>query len=292
MSTFTYLRLKAAASLIRLSQPLPCTPKPDAVIQAPSRDSPRTIKIHVYNSRASKSPPPVLINFHGSGFVIRLHGSDDVFCRRIADETSYTVLDVQYRLAPENPFPAAANDAEDVVRYVLSRPEEYDLSKIAVSGFSAGGNIALGVGTVFSPQTIRTLLAIYPPVDLFTDPGAKVQPDPSGKNVIPSTVARLFNECYIREQDAKNALISPAYADEDFISKLPDNILIVTCAYDTLALETESLADKIEKQGGKYLVRKRVPGVSHAWDKSTKPGTDGEKKRDEVYGLCVEILSK
>jgi acetyl esterase/lipase len=87
-------------------------------------------------------------------------------------------------------------------------------------------------------------------------------------------------------------LISPAYAEDDFVAKLPENILLVTCACDTLALETESLAAKIEKHGNKYLVRKCVRGVSHAWDKTAKPGTDGERKRDEIYGLCIEMLKR
>jgi acetyl esterase/lipase len=72
--------------------------------------------------------------------MIPMHGTDDEFAMRIAKDTQYNVLDVQYRLAPEHPFPAGAHDAEDVVRYVLARPQDYDPDRIVVSGFSAGGN--------------------------------------------------------------------------------------------------------------------------------------------------------
>jgi acetyl esterase/lipase len=77
-----------------------------------------------------------------SGFVLRTFGSDDEYCRFIADKTDYNVIDVQYRLAPESPFPAAFNDAEDAVAWVRSLPEQFDISCVSLPGFSAGANIA------------------------------------------------------------------------------------------------------------------------------------------------------
>lgn len=97
-----YLRLKLLATLIRLPLALKSLtstsgPKPDETIQIPSRDSGRGIKAHVYKAALDKYPKPVLINFHGSGFVFPLHGDDDEFCRYISENTSYTVVDVAYR---------------------------------------------------------------------------------------------------------------------------------------------------------------------------------------------------
>jgi len=140
----------------------------DEVLHIPSRDSGRTIKAYCYHSSnrpTQPSPVPVLVNFHGSGYVIPLHGSDDEFALKIQDNTSYTVLDVSYRLAPEHPFPAACKDAEDAVRYVLADLEKYDKNHISVSGFSAGGALALGLcGHVFSQGTFEHVLAFYPPI--------------------------------------------------------------------------------------------------------------------------------
>jgi acetyl esterase/lipase len=292
MSTFTYIGLKAIVSTLRLLQPSPVSPKPDRILQIPSRENNRTIKAHVYLPSASSTPSPVLINLHGSGFVFPLHGSDDVFCRRIAKETNYSVLDIQYRLAPENPFPAALNDVEDVVKYVLSHLEEYDATRISISGFSAGGNLALALlsSCAVPPNIIHSLLAFYPPVDLSIEPGEKVQADPSGPNVIPAMVARLFNACYIGKHDKKDPLVSPAFMD---VAKLPNNVLLVSCAYDTLALETERLAERVEHETlGRNLVCKRIEGVSHAWDKSCKVGSEEEKKRDAIYAIAVEMLKE
>src|SRR5664279_396705 len=119
-----YLRLRLLISflpvLMGLLAPLP-TPKPDSVLKIPSRDEGRTIKIHAYNpdiepGSVGGEPHPVLINFYGSGFALQFHGADDRFCRHVATRTNHIVLDVQYRVAPENPFPAPVNDAEDVVK--------------------------------------------------------------------------------------------------------------------------------------------------------------------------------
>lgn len=122
----------------------------DDVLHIPSRDIHRTTKIHVYRSKKPIVPSPVLVNFSGSGFVVPAHGTDDEYALRVTMDTPYTVLDVEYRLAPEDPFPAATNDAEDVVKWVLSRSEQFDLKHVSVSGFSAGGNLALGLaGHIF-----------------------------------------------------------------------------------------------------------------------------------------------
>ncbi|KAF1965622.1 esterase/lipase [Bimuria novae-zelandiae CBS 107.79] len=258
------------------------------VFQVPSRDPNRTIKIHVYRPPNPISPSPVLLNFHGSGFIIPMHGSDDAYALHIAQETPYTVLDVQYRLAPEDPFPAAPNDAEDVLKWVLSRPEEFDAERVSVSGFSAGGNLALGLaGHTFPPGIFRHVLVMYPPIDLYTTPGEKIAPDTSG-NPIPAEIAEVFNACYAPSPplDRKNPLISPGFIPGE---KFPDNVLVITCALDTLCVEAEGLAEKL-KAAGKRVVQRRMERCDHGWDKDVKPGTVQEKAKIEAYDLAVEML--
>ncbi|KAL4873577.1 Alpha/Beta hydrolase protein, partial [Aspergillus spectabilis] len=167
-------------------------PTPDDIYQIESRDPLRKIKTHVYKSGAVSDPNPVLINFHGSGFVLTAHGADDEFCRLMSQRTGYTVLDVQYRLAPEHPFPGALQDVEDVVNWILQQPDKFDRARVALSGFSAGGNLALAASSnLFSPRTFHAIIAFYPPVDLATDPGLKTPPEPTG-NPLPAPLARFF----------------------------------------------------------------------------------------------------
>lgn len=233
---------------------------------------------------------PVLINFHGSGFVLPRHGADDMYCRKISSETGYTVFDVQYRLAPENPWPAAVHDAEDVVKWVLQQSDRFDLTKISLSGFSAGANLSLVQSAMnFPKDTFRSLICFYPPTDLFTAPEEKVAktPDLSGKP-IPAAMARFFDSCYLPPgSNTQDPRISPLYAP---VETYPQNVLMISCACDSLCLEAEAVADKIEEAGGRNVVRRRMEKCDHGWDKRVKKGSVQETARDEAYDLAVQML--
>lgn len=285
---FSYIYSKTVATVIRYAAVRTITTHEDEVIQVPSRDPQRTIKVHCYRPTAAQQPTPVLINFHGSGYVIPMHGSDDEFALKVKSDTNYTVLDVQYRLAPENPFPAAPNDAEDVVKYVLAHPEQYDVSHISVSGFSAGAALALGLcGHTFPKGTFRHVVAFYPPTDISLEPETKSAPDPAGKP-IPDWLARTFNDFYAPHPiDRTEPLLSPAKMET---SQFPDKALIITCAYDNLAHEAEAFADKLKEEPGRYVECKRMEGCNHGWDKAYKAGTMEEKAKDEAYGMAMKML--
>ncbi|KAG2413928.1 hypothetical protein HFD88_003119 [Aspergillus terreus] len=291
MFFLTYFYYKILAVILRalIVRGQRLSAKPDSVQQIPSRETGRTITVNVYRSASKRSPSPVLLNFHGSGFLIPLHGSDDEFCRRISRETDYTVLDIQYRLAPENPFPAAVYDAEDAVNWVLQHPEDFDLSHVSISGFSAGGNLALGASSCLFPRdTFRSVLAFYPVVDLVTEPGMKTAPDPT-ITPLPATVSRFFNRCYIPSgYDARDPRLSPYYTAPD---RFPDRVLMVTAAGDTLAPEAEELAAKISREPGREVVSQRMQGCGHAWDKNTRAGSIAADAKDKAYSMAVAMLS-
>lgn len=127
-----------------------------------------------------------------------MHGSDHEFCRQISEQTKYTVLDVPYRLAPEDPFPTAINNVKDAIKYALGRPDEFDLPCLSLSGFSAGANRALAASAIlFSPETFRSLIAFDSPLDLNADAATKVAPDPKGR-VIPVRIARTCRQVLTR----------------------------------------------------------------------------------------------
>jgi acetyl esterase/lipase len=292
MSILVYFYNKCFAFILRafmgLSSKIKATP--DEIRHIKSRDTGRTIKAHLYRSCGS-GPSPVLLNFHGSGFVLPLHGGDDEFCRRVSRETKYTVLDVPYRLAPEHPFPAALNDVEDAIKYVLASPEEFDLTHVSVSGFSAGGNLALAAASnLFPRDTFRSLLAIYPVTDLSPDPASKTAPARANFK-IPVPVMRLFNSCYVPSAfDKRDPRISPLYAQAD---QFPRRILMITADGDTLALEAEELAQKIQKLEGWYVVSQRMePNCSHGWDKNTRAGTPQYEAKERAYQLAFDMLNE
>ncbi|PKY09347.1 alpha/beta-hydrolase [Aspergillus campestris IBT 28561] len=306
-----YIYLKTIALLLRTLSRLtsPITAHPDEIEHIPSRDPNRTIKIHIYH------PPPqspvqtnnqrILLNFSGSGFVMPAHGLDDPFCRRISSTTGYTVFDVSYRTAPEYPFPAALNDAADAVAWTRAR---YPNARLALSGFSAGGNIAAVTATTTSTTTdtpFSHLMLFYPAVDMRASDPPKTAPDSSARPLLPNWILVFFVRCYMagfKGEDVPSALadprVSPGLADP---ARYPPVCGIVTAAQDTMALDAESLAGRIEEAGKSLVVCERMEGVGHAWDKFVKEETDGEGeeergipwvRRERAYGIAVEVLGR
>ncbi|EED20454.1 carboxylesterase, putative [Talaromyces stipitatus ATCC 10500] len=290
-----YLYLKVLVTLSRLLIKLLASPqssKLDYKLDIPSRDKNRTIKVHVYKppvtETGSSTPAPVLINLYGSGLAIPLHGLDDDFCRFIADTTGYVVLDVNYCLAPEYPFPKALNDVEDTLKYVLDHPKEYQASRVSISGFSSGGTLALSASASLPRGTFTSLIAFYPATNLYQDPSLRKAPVPGGKDRSPFWT-RIFRESYIRGMDARDPRISPAFADT---TNFPSNMLIVTGELDASAIEAEELAERAKDEGhttGREVIIRRMKGCGHAFDKKLT-GEVSVKAKNETYELAAKIL--
>lgn len=263
-----------------------------------SKDQPRRIKTYIYlppkqtpssTFSSTSAPSPVLITACGSGFIIPGLGLDDPYCHTIATKTSHVVIDIDYRVAPENPFPSAINDVISVVNWVLAQPARFDKARISIGGFSAGGNIAASVAAnYFPPGTFRDLVEFYPVVDASHKPGEKVPVipverwrDAKGKG--------NMRDCYlagdVSEGMLKDPRVSPVYAD---VERFPRRICFVTCEYDVLAREAEELAERIKE--GREVVVHRVKGCGHAFDKYCKPGSEREKVKDQVYEIVADFL--
>ncbi|GFF80998.1 AB hydrolase superfamily protein C1039.03 [Aspergillus lentulus] len=265
------------------------TAHPDEVLQIPSRDEGRFIRIHAYNTLNRATPSPVLVNFHGSGFVNPLHGSDDEFCKYIAEETGFAVLDCSYRLSPENKFPAPVHDAEDAVRWVLSHQEKFDASRVSISGFSAGGILSLVLSSVVFPQgTFKNVLAFYPPTDMVQENTEKIAPDTS-IDPAPIELLDVFKQCYYaNSEDVKSVLASPVVIPaEDFL----DRLFLVTAACDRLCLEGEALGNRISNETTKHVKMHRYEGCEHAFDKAYEKGSVQERAKDDLYEKAAAFLT-
>lgn len=262
--------------------------RPDEVLQIPSREDGRLIRIHAYNTLKHDSPTPVLINWHGSGFVIPLHGIDDEFCQTIVRETDYIVLDCSYRLAPENTWPAAVHDVEDVIKWVLARPDKFLASNISLSGFSAGASLTLIASSqLFPHETFRSAIAIYPATNLSQDASSKVAPDMSRVSLPPEAMD-LFTNCYLpNPEDRKSPLASPYFTPVEMFA---DRMFIATGACDLLCPEAEALAHAIKDQTSKFVELHRFDGCEHAWDKTYEEGSHQEEAKDKLYKLIVAFL--
>lgn len=133
-----------------------------------------SIPVRVYSPESrvpTPTPTPTIVYFHGGGFVIGDLDTSDSLARRLCNDVEAVVVSVDYRLAPEHPFPAAVEDAEAAVRWVVAHVSEYgdDPARVAVAGDSAGANLAAVAAQLVTPDGIHLAAQVlaYPP----TDPG-------------------------------------------------------------------------------------------------------------------------
>ncbi|KAE8334477.1 hypothetical protein BDV24DRAFT_170157 [Aspergillus arachidicola] len=266
------------------------TAHPDEVLQIPSREEGRFIRIHAYNTPHRDTPTPVLVNFHGSGFVNPLHGSDDEFCKFIVEKPGFVVLDCAYRLAPEHKFPAAVHDAEDAIRWVLSNPEKFDASHLSISGFSAGGILSLVLSSVIFPRgTFKNVFAAYPPTDMVQSSADKTAPDTSIDSALVELLDTFIRCYYSNPEDVKSVLASPSVIPAE---KFSDRIFLVTAACDRLCLEAEALGNRIKDTTPKHIKMHRYEGCGHAFDKVYEAGSVQQRAKNDLYQKAAIFLTE
>ncbi len=122
-------------------------------LSAPGLDGDPEVTIRFFTPDNTAGPVPVLLWIHGGGFAIGTAESSDLFCVEVARELGFAVANVEYRLAPETPFPGPVNDCYAALLYIHAHAEKLgvDPSRIAVGGQSAGG----GTGRRHCPQSPR-----------------------------------------------------------------------------------------------------------------------------------------
>ncbi|KAK0546541.1 hypothetical protein OC845_004552 [Tilletia horrida] len=220
-----------------------------------SKDGSPKIDTHALAaSPDSLFPVPVHITMHGSGFITPNLGEDSEFASWLACQSAFAkqggvVFDSDYRKAPEHPFPAGLEDVEDVIRYVWSKPDIYDRSRITIGGFSAGATLAIGAA-----YTVANGKAFVP------NPDTNIKATPEEKELSEKAAAEL----------APNGI--PRIS-----------IAAIACAYPATDLrpegERESVREpltKIDKSGGggvlpkgftQFLMKAYLTDLKFAYDK-------------------------
>lgn len=212
---------------------------------------------------------PAIVYFHGGGFVLGDLNSYDALCRTLANESGCRVIAVDYRLAPEHPFPCAVDDAFAAVQWLESNAAELlvDANRIAVAGDLAGGNLAAVVCQKAkenrnSPQIAFQLL-IYPALRLLVKRHSAPETDPGGAG-FPLDVRALnwFHSYYVPEgTDPDDLRLSPVLARD--LAGLPP-AYIVTAGLDPLRADAIAYAERL-KQAGVAVVQVDYPTMIHGF---------------------------
>lgn len=223
------------------------------------------LKLRIYTPVAqSGSALPALIYFHGGGWVIGDLDTHDALCRTLANETGARVVSVDYRLAPEHKFPAAADDCYAAVKWVEQNASSLgvDANRIAVAGDSAGGNLSAVVCLMAKqkggPRIVYQLL-IYPVTQWKADTGS-MNAFAEGYFLEKRTMHWFFEQ-YAAGKDANDWRLSPLAAPD--VSGLP-RAYVVTAGFDPLRDEGKAYADKLNR-AGVAAVYVDYPGMVHGF---------------------------
>jgi acetyl esterase len=193
---------------------------------------------------------PALVFFHGGGWTIGDLDTHDVVCRQLALGARCAVFSVDYRLAPEHPFPAAVEDCFSATRFVFEHAEKIkiDPNRIAVGGDSAGGNLAAVVALMArdksGPPLVYQLL-IYPATDQRCELPSHER---NGQGyLLTKEGIRFFRDGYLPdEKDRTDWRASPLLAASH--AHLPP-ALVLTAGYDPLVDEGRAYAERLAKAG-------------------------------------------
>ncbi|KAI8965563.1 alpha/beta-hydrolase [Daldinia sp. FL1419] len=257
-----------------------------------------------YNKDPKSDKWPVVVNFHGGGFTLGNASDDARFARFVLEKCHAVFVSVDYRLAPEFPFPTAVDDGADAILYIINNAAKLrlDSSRIATSGFSAGGNIALTAPirlyehrkTVELPEyRIVAVVTWYPITDYTLTRAERRVSALRPEATLPPALTNLFDASYLfpPELDLAHPCLSPSKAsDEMLIDGLPPNVIFYTCEWDMLLHEGEALAQRLQKPPiSKNVYYTMIPGVAHGWDKGPNP-VKPPQKSERLYGECCRRL--
>lgn len=223
------------------------------------------LRARLYRSLGPEAgPAPLLVWFHGGGWVVGSIASHDLALRRIAAGSGSNVLSVDYRLAPEHPWPAAPDDVLASWRDVVSRPEEFGSGEglVMVGGDSAGGNLATvlcrDLRLAGEPQPLRQIL-IYPACDLANKSASCLE---FGEGfVLTDPRMDFFKDAYVPDHDSRtDPRISPLL-EADLSGLAP--AWIATALADPLRDEGEAYGRRLSEAGVETRVD-RYPAI-HGW---------------------------
>ena len=230
-------------------------------IRVPTRHG--TVSCDLYRPKDDGGAPPAYVHLHGGAFVMRYPRMDDFFARFVAAECRTAVLNVDYDVAPQVRYPVAQEQAHDAAAWVAARGHLVGLDgdRVAVGGFSAGGNLAasavLQARDLGSFTPALQVLGV-PSLDVAGDPDAKTSPVSSP--MVSPALLRLVRSTYFKDARRRaEPYASPLLAGD--LTGLPPAV-VVTAEHDVLRAEGDAYAARLA-EAGVDVVHRMVTGRDH-----------------------------
>lgn len=255
----------------------------------------RELGIRIY--RPTKAAPKLtMVYFHGGGYVIGGFKSHHGFCSLLASRANINLISVDYRLAPETPFPGALQDGLDAWNWVIGHAAELGIeqTKIGMGGDSAGGNLT----AILSMETFGDLLVgdlkaapafqflLYPWVDMSGDSDS-IQRFGKGLILTQETMV-FFRDAYLPKAMESQAVKTSPILCED-MSATPDT-LIVTAEYDVLRDEGLAFVDKLQ-QAQVSVSHLHLPDCTHGFISTAKFSPATRNRLNEVTDMLAKYAA-
>lgn len=250
------------------------------------------IPIRIYTPQG-RGPFPILVYFHGGGWVICNLDTHDSVCRSLANGASCIVVSVDYRLAPEHKFPAAVDDAYTATQWVAYSANliNGDSARITVGGDSAGGNLAAVVSLMAREKGGPSLMyqvLIYPVTNVSSFDTNSYREHGEGY-ILTKDSMEYYGGHYIgHEEELQNPYASPLLAQE--LSGLPP-ALVITAEFDVLTDEAEAFANRL-KQAGVPVTYTCYEGMIHAFFSLAAVVGRARDAMDEVTAALRSAFAK
>lgn len=240
-------------------------------------------------------PFPVLVYFHGGGWVLSNCDTHDPLCRKLANRATCIIVSVDYRLAPEHKFPAAVEDAYAATCWVAENAKTLngDPARIAVGGDSAGGNLASVVALMARDQNGPSLiyqLLIYPATDYYptgTEVTQSYRDNAEGYFLTAESIARFWKHYLNSDEDGNDFRVAPLRATH--LRGLP-SALVITAEYDPLRDEGEIYAERL-REAGVSVTLKRYNGMIHGFFNMSAVLDQGQRAIDDAAALLKEAFA-
>lgn len=218
------------------------------------------VPLRVYRP-AGEGPPAVVAYFHGGGWAVGSLDSFDTACRALANASGAIVASVDYRLAPEHPFPAGLEDCRAATRWLAAHAGELggDGARLAVAGDSAGGNLA-AVVALRERACVRFQLLIYP----VCDPGLATpsyRAFSEGFGLTAATMARYW-DLYVGDGERRDDPDAAPVRATDLAGAPP--AFVLTASHDVLRDEGLSYVEAL-RAAGVPVEHREYPGTTHGF---------------------------
>ncbi|MHC5251186.1 alpha/beta hydrolase [Listeria kieliensis] len=284
-SRYKYIRLKEKATPSAKNIEIGATE--DKKIDGPGGKIP----LRIYTPK-EEGPYDIILYFHGGGFVTGGLQSHDGIARKLVQTTGARVVAVDYRLAPENPFPAAIEDAYAALLWAQSHKTSLRNkgTSLIVAGDSTGGNIAAVIAQMAKAKNgpeISKQILLYPTTDIFSRDASVLYPSmdqfAEGYVLTKESLDKYFKLYLKNASDRKyDPLVAPIRSKD--LSGLP-KAFIITAEFDPLRDQGEAYAKKL-KDASVPVFAKRLDDTLHGFLKTESKATD------ETYELISEFLEE